>query len=109
MEDANGPEVAEEYLESVKKHAQIIIESANNLQGNPERIIEHEENTNNILTKIEDISVCASSAIEVMEEYREEEYDNPHCQNCGAEQELAVTSSNIQGYLCPNCNIPDNE
>jgi len=37
------------------------------------------------------------------------EEDNPICSNCGAEKELAVTSSNIQGYLCPNCDMPDNE
>jgi len=35
--------------------------------------------------------------------------DNPICPSCGAEQELAVTSSNIQGYLCPNCDIQDND
>jgi len=109
MKDENPKKVAQEYLDHVKAHAEKITVSADRLQENPERILEHEHNTNKILTSIEDISTYASSAIEVMDKYREEEYDNPHCEICGAEQELAVTSSNIQGYLCPNCDTPDNE
>lgn len=104
-EEDNAKQSAERTVEDIKTKANVIDDRCVHLLDHPEKIKDLQEDTNDILTAIEDMSFLMDRALAYAAKYREQEYDNPECPNCGTEQEVAVTSSNITGYLCPVCDV----
>jgi len=105
MDDKSHKDTTVEDLQLVEEHARTIIDRIVHLKENPHKIMTANDDVKDIVENIGKIDDMVDQALEDAEKYRTEEFDNPVCQRCGTAKEVAVTSSNITGYLCPECDI----
>lgn len=93
----------QDKLAHVEEMAHNIGEMSGALKMSPHNLMEREDRTQSIMSHLDDMSRLMQEALDEADDYRDAKYDNPACPFCGTEQEVAVTSSNITGFLCPVC------
>lgn len=103
MDDKSYRTKTQGNLTMIKGQARKIADRIVHLEENPEHVMSQNEDTEDVKQFIEGMSQELQKALENAEKYRQEEIDNPTCPECGSIMEVAVTSSNITGHLCPEC------
>jgi len=103
MDDKSYRTKTQHNLTMIKGQARKIADRIVHLEENPEQVMSQNEDTEDVEQFIERMSQELEKALQNAEKYREEEVEKPTCPDCGSIKEVAVTSSNITGYLCPEC------